>query len=338
MDRSVTPILQVVALLLSATCPATAHTAAACQGRQPANELDAIDPPSSNEPDLLQDLNITLIHIPAGEFLMGNAAADQYGRYSKCEGPRHDVRISRDFHVSRFEITVRQFRAFVVATGYRSEAERSGMGCNTLDTDTGRVVRSPTCIWKSSGFDQTDDHPVVCVSWRDAVAFCAWLSQATGRHCRLPTEAEWEYCCRAGSNAAFSTGDTIGSLKGTANCGDQSLTAVCRSATATAPWADTFAFTAPVGSFRVNTFGLNDMHGNVGEWCSDWFEAEYYGRSQRQDPRGPSSPTDWHVVRGGSWYNAPVSCRSSGRHDGIPTEASTTNGFRIVVEIKVPDP
>jgi formylglycine-generating enzyme required for sulfatase activity len=74
------------------------------------------------------------------------------------------------------------------------------------------------------------------------------------------------------------------------------------------------------------------MHGNVGEWCQDWFDPDYYAGSPSVDPTGPSSPRTWHVIRGGSWYNTPSSCRSTGRHDGIPTAASTTNGFRIVLE------
>jgi len=242
------------------------------------------------------------------------------------------VRISQSFLMSKYEITVRQFRIFAQASGYQTDAERNGLGCNGLDLKTGQVTRSPNCIWTSPGFEQADDHPVVCVSWHDADEFCRWLSVTTGRKCRLPTEAEWEYCCRAGSVGLFATGDSLDSLQSSVNCGDQSLAQVYSGASAVAPWQDKFAFTAPVGTFSANAFGLHDMHGNVGEWCSDWFDPKYYEHSAAVDPEGPTRATEWHVVRGGSWYNTPSSCRSSGRHDGIETAASTTNGFRIVVD------
>jgi formylglycine-generating enzyme required for sulfatase activity len=263
---------------------------------------------------------------------MGNPEPEQFGQYSRCEGPQHRVRIRQPFLMSKFEITVRQFRTFAESTGYQTDAERSGEGVNGLDVQSGQVVQRPQCIWTNPGFEQQDDHPVVCVSWHDAAAFCRWLTQQTGRNCRLPTEAEWEYCCRGRSQTTYFTGDDAELLKTAANCGDQSLTEVCSAASSTANWNDTFAFTAPVGSFSANAFGLHDMHGNVGEWCQDWFDATYYTEAEVDDPTGPERPTQWRVVRGGSWYNAPASCRSSGRHDGIATAASTTNGFRIVVE------
>ena len=288
---------------------------------------------SSGSSAILNDMGLSLVHIRAGLFQMGSSEPEKFGDFSRCEGPRHSVRITRDFQISLHEVTVGQFRTFVDATGYSSDAEKSGLGCNGLDVSTGGVIRRPECVWSSPGFEQSERHPVVCLSWADAVAFCEWLSKKSGQVCRLPTEAEWEYCCRAGTDTLFENGNETESLRVVANCGDQSLRIACSSLTATADWDDGFAFTAPVGSFKANRFGLHDMHGNVGEWCLDWFEADYYSRSPETDPRGPETAQQWHVIRGGSWYNNPASCRSSGRHDGIPTEASTTNGFRIVIEI-----
>ncbi len=291
----------------------------------------AINPVAGKSNNNTPELSMVLI--PSDEFLMGNRESEQFGQYSRCESPQHTVRITRSFHISRFEVTVEQFRSFVEATRYLTEAEESGLGCNGLNLVDGTVIRKPNCIWSSPGFAQNAKHPVVCVSWQDAVSFCEWLSASTGHLYRLPTEAEWEYCCRAGSEEMFATGHDADSLFAAANCGDRSLQSKCRVLTNVAGWSDGYPFTAPVGSFEPNAFGIYDMHGNTGEWCSDWFAPDYYHNSESSDPRGPELVQQWHVVRGGSWYNNPVSCRSSGRHDGIPTEASTTNGFRVVREI-----
>jgi len=294
---------------------------------------------------------LSMVLIRAGRFRMGRSEvgqssdeqspeayfeSPQFDQYRQCESPVHEVHITHDFRISQQEVTVGQFRAFVQATGYVTEAERSGTGCNGLDLATGSVVKRPEWVWTSPGFFQTDQHPVVCVSWNDAMEFCRWLSLETTSICHLPTEAEWEYCCRAGTATFFETGDTFASLRRAANCGDASLQSLCPWCDITASWDDGFAFTAAVGSFQANRLGLQDMHGNVGEWCLDWFQSDYYQYSSSVDPRGPATDQQWHVVRGGSWYNAPFSCRSSGRHDGISTEASTTNGFRVVMEIPLP--
>jgi len=272
------------------------------------------------------------VKIPAGTFRMGIDGGREIGPQCYSERPAHSVTISQSFWLGRHEVTVGQFRQFVDATGYRTEAEQSGSGCNGLNLKTGAVEQRPEWTWRDTGFNQTDRHPVVCVSWADANAFCDWLSERESVRHRLPTEAEWEYACRAGSQTLLSTGDSLHSLEGHANCGDRSLLRVFSRARGVPPWDDGFSFTAPVGSFRPNAFGLFDMHGNVGEWCSDWFDPQYYDVSSRVDPTGPVTSSYWRAVRGGSWYNTPSSCRSSGRHDGVPTAASTTNGFRVVME------
>lgn len=280
---------------------------------------------------------VAFVDIPPGEFLMGAEDPAEFRTYSAVEGPQHRVRVTRPFQMSRCEITVGEFRRFVDATGYVTEAEETGQGCNGLNPETGEVEKLVTRTWHAPGFDQSDDHPVVCVSHRDAERFCEWLSLQMKAAVRLPTEAEWEYCCRAGTKTRYSCGDAPESLEGVANCGDRSLAAKFpQFESSSAAWNDGHAFTAPVGQLAPNDFGLCDMHGNVGEWCADWFDGEYYARSEETNPVGPAAsdvpPNAWYVVRGGSWYNAPVSLRSSGRHDGVPTEASTTNGFRVVKE------
>ncbi len=268
--------------------------------------------------------------VPAGEFAMGTKDVTPMGELAICEQPRHVVRLTRPFWMGECEVTAGQFRQFVEATDYRTDAELTGDGVNGLDLLTGAVSQSTDRIWSSPGFPQTDQHPVVAVSRNDALEFCVWLSQLEGRTYRLPTEAEWEFACRAGSETPFACGELFDSMMG--NVADIALRGKFSGATEVAPWDDEFPFTAPVGSFQPNRFGLFDMHGNVGEWCLDWFDADYYRVSPTVDPRGPAGPTAWRVVRGGSWYNSPPHCRSACRHDGLRTAPSTTNGFRIVIE------
>lgn len=286
------------------------------------------------ERTLQNTLGMEFIRVPAGEFRMGSGDARFLGERAFSEQPIHLVRIHRDFAMGRFEVTVGQFRQFATATGFRTEAERDGMGCNELEIATGHVRRNPERNWRNPGFEQNDRHPVVCISAEDAMAFCDWLGKQDEHTYRLPTEAEWEYCCRAGTQTRYYTGDLPESLEGTANIADQSLQGhVPLVASWAVTWSDQFAFTAPVGSLTPNPWGLHDMLGNVGEWCSDWYAAGYYQLAPADYPTGPVEPTDYRIVRGSSWYNAAESARSANRHDGVPTHRSTTNGFRVVLEL-----
>lgn len=275
---------------------------------------------------------IDFCRIPAGEFSMGADSGDVPLEFRSCEYPVHTVVLTDELLMAQAEVTVKQFRKFVDATAYLTDAERDGTGCNSLNPTTGQVQRLSETTWRNPGFAQSDNHPVVCVSWKDASSYCAWMSAKHSRVFRLPTEAEWEYACRSGSRSMFHTGATAASLQGSANIRDRAFHQVFPTAESAADWDDGFAFTAPVGSHAPNAFGLHDMHGNAGEWCSDWFDPEYYQSSEKINPAGPMLPRSWHVVRGGSWYNSAPGCRSSGRHDGIETAASTTNGFRVVLE------
>src|SRR5262249_33806279 len=149
--------------------------------------------------------------------------------------------------------------------------------------------------WKDPGFEQADDHPVVCVSWGDAVAFCAWLSKKEGKYYFLPTEAQWEYCCRAGSRTKFGFGE------------DEKEAELYA-------WYDAHAanHTQPVGKKKPNAWGLYDTHGNAWEWCADRFAGDYYLRSPKEDPPGTGSG-DRHVARGGSWAVPLVRGRAAAR-------------------------
>ena len=178
---------------------------------------------------------------------------------------------------------------------------------------------------------QTDSHPVVNVSWNDAVEFIKWLSKKERKQYRPPTEAEWEYCCRAGSETHFSTGDSLASLKDFGNMLDASYKGKYTTDTDQPfPFDDGFVYTSSVGRFKGNPFGLYDMHGNVWEWCNDWYGKDYYATSPLTDPGGPTTGSS-KVVRGGSWNYSAGRCRSAFRGDGDPSHRGNSLGFRLAV-------
>ena len=144
--------------------------------------------------------------------------------------------------------------------------------------------------WRNTGFEQTDEHPVVNVSWNDAVAFCKWLSKKEGKTYRLPTEAEWEYACRAGTTTRYYSGDDPETLAKVGNVADAALKAKFPDWKYTIKASDGYVFTAPVGKFKPNAFGLYDMHGNAWQWCADWYGEEYYCASRPQTTQPAQIP------------------------------------------------
>lgn len=272
-------------------------------------------------------LGMKMVRVPGGSFSMGSPETDSSAQ--EDERPAHQVQVSA-FELSATEITVGYFRKFVTATRYVTEAERNGGGW-TLDRASSKSRQVKRCSWKSSGFEQTDQHPVVEVSWEDAVAFCKWLGEQEGSVYRLPTEAEWEYACRAGTVTAYSTGDDPAGLQEVANSADRSLRGVLSGLPSIAPWDDESPFTRPVALQSPNQLGLYDVHGNVREWCSDWYEPTYYGASSSKDPKGPDQG-NVHVVRGGAWCDGPNLLRSAKRgQPEVPCDQSV--GFRVVREL-----
>jgi len=270
--------------------------------------------------------------IPAGSFWMGSPAREP-GRLPN-EGPLREVRITRPFLMGVHEVTVGQFRAFVEATGYRTEAERDAAGGFGIDFETGEVVQDPGVTWRAPGFpglDQTDEHPVVLVSWQDAEAFCRWLSESEGRRYRLPTEAEWEYAARGGRSEAWWTGSEPERLATAANLADAALRRAMPAVAQSETWDDGYAFTAPVGRFAPNPFGLHDVHGNVWEWCLDWYGD--YDAGETLDPRGPVAGR-FRTIRGGGWLNPALQNRSAQRVYFAPTfRYCLLSGFRVLLEI-----
>ncbi|HEX3151447.1 MAG TPA: formylglycine-generating enzyme family protein [Gemmataceae bacterium] len=277
--------------------------------------------------EFANSIEMTLVLIPRGKFLMGSPK-DEENRLD--EELQHEVEITRPYYMGKHEVTVGQFKAFVKDTNYQTEAEKDGKGGRAFDGK--EFIYKPEFTWKNLYYKQADYEPVVVVTWNDAVAFCAWLSKKEGVKYRLPTEAEWEYACRAGTQTRFHTGDRDDDLKLAGNIADASLKKKWPDAFWCMTWDDRFPFTAPVGYFKMNAFGLNDMHGNAWEWCSDWYAEDYYSKSPKQDPQGPATGKE-RVARGGAWSTQPKFCRSAFRDWHEPGYRSDCVGFRVVAEI-----
>lgn len=255
-----------------------------------------------SDTEMKNSVGLELVKIPAGSFTMGDPNGDADAR------PEHEVSITQPFWMSKYEITSKQFKRFQTETGYRTEAEQAE-SCQVYQN--GDWVDDTTGTWK--GFMSGDDRPAVCVSWNDAQAFVNWLNTKEGSTgYRLPTEAEWEYTARAGSGTPYAFGSSADILSDyawfSANAGNQPQ---------------------PVGKKRANAWNVHDMHGNVYEWVSDWYNDAYYQSAPRQDPQGPSGGSD-RVLRGGSWAYDADALVVSYRNSDVPTKRNTNIGFRIV--------
>jgi formylglycine-generating enzyme required for sulfatase activity len=298
----------------------------------PVNPADGSSRPA-NPPSITNSIGMTLKLIPAGQFLMGSGPSDKDGQDN--EKPSHSARITRPFYLGIHEVTRGQFRRFVDDAGYRTEAEKDGKGGFGWNEGIKSFQKdNPRYTWRNPGFEQTDQHPVVNVGWNDAVAFAQWLGRKEGKAYRLPTEAEWEYACRAGTKSAYSFGDDPEGLAAVANVLDRTATGGNPSLKKIADVVgamtahDRYVYTAPVGRFRPNAWGLYDMHGNVWEWCADWYDSEYYKRAPLDDPPGPDGAS-LRVYRGGSWMNGPIEGRSASRFQDGPVFRSLYLGFRL---------
>ncbi len=285
-----------------------------------------------NLPQITNSVGMVMIEIPAGEFQMGSPDSDELAMPD--EKPQHPVSIMRPILISAHEVTLSQFEKFVVSVKYATEAEQSGEGGYAFDSTKQRLEPHPRSSWRATGFEQTGNHPVVNVTWNDAQAFCSWLSREERATYRLPSEQEWEYACRGGTNTRWSTGDRTDTLVGAGNVSDQQLRLAYPFAEWSMDWDDGYAFTAPVGSFAPNPFGLYDMHGNVFEWCEDrWKAADYAGKSVR-DPAEPD-PAGSRVLRGGSYLSLILFTRSADRVGLKSQQRNAITGFRVVREIPV---
>lgn len=246
----------------------------------------ADDRPSKVGDTITNSIGMKLTYIPAGEFLMGSPRNEERRDDDETQ---HKVKISKPFLMGVTEVTQGQYKAV--------------MGKNP------------------SYFDGSDDLPVEKVSWEDAVEFCEKLSKKEGRTYRLPTEAEWEYACRAGTTTAFNVGDRPSVDLMNYN-GDYTYNGSSRGVDR--------GKTVSVGSFKPNRWGLYDMHGNVYEWCSDWYGD--YPKGAVTDPRGPATGRS-RVLRGGCWCHVPRYCRSANRDRITPVNRNVYGGFRVSLDL-----
>ena len=276
---------------------------------------------------ITNSLGMKFTLIKAGEFLMGSPDTDKDAFDN--EKPQHRVRITRPFYLGVHEVTRGQFRRFVDDSGYQTEAEKDGKGGYGWNEEAKKDEQHPRYTWLNPGFDQTDEHPMVNVSWNDAMAFAEWLGKKEGKTYRLPTEAEWEYACRAGTTTRYFCGDDAEALAEVGNVADGTAKAKYPGWTAIVA-KDGFIHTAPVGQYRPNAWGLHDMHGNVWEWCWDWYGADFYKGSRVDDPAGPLEAAD-RVIRGGGWGLDPRYCRSAGRLRVTAGDRSSGLGFRLAL-------
>jgi len=329
------------------------------RGTLPINE--PTDEPMDTSADQTTDeeytnsIGMQLKLLPAGDFLMGSTETkaelermgiSTYDTFDNSdEQPQHRVKISRDFYLGVHEVTLSQFLQYYNAdkVNHKTEAEKDGKGGWGYDGTNFEQKRSYVA-WNTGWNQPVKDymnHPVVNVSWNDAVSFCEWLTkteQAAGRitrqqEYRLPSEAQWEYACRGGSRGSklFSFGNNGEDFVRNGNVRDAAYAKELNNKYGEPIiGSDGYVFTSPVGKFQSNGFGLFDMHGNVLEWCEDVYDSKVYGlrSSVTSDPL-VSAEGSYRVDRGGSWSSAPVNCRSAYR-DGSASDFRISGlGFRV---------
>ena len=273
-----------------------------------------------------------LVVIPHGAFRMG-APSGEAGA-TEAERPTRNIRFERGLAMSRTEVTVGEFGRFIAATGHRARSVRRGYS-TAYDERSGNLVRRGGVDWSSdyAGKPASDHLPVVHVSAKDASAYAEWLSAQTGQRYRLPSEAEFEYALRAGTQARFPWGD--GNPPGRSG----NYTGALDVSPSGRKWRNAFPGygdgawgPAPVGSYNANRYGLHDLAGNVSEWVADCWHDSYR--------RAPGDGSAWvnpgcrvRVVRGGSWASSPVQTRSAWRSGSGADNTNARTGFRVVREI-----
>lgn len=287
-------------------------------------------------------LGMKFIYIKPGSFIMGSPT-NEAGR--RDDEPQHRVNLTKGFYMQSTEVTVGQWREFVKETGYRTEAEKDDGALIFNPGPTKGYKRKEEYYWDNPGYEKTDIYPVTCISWNDMKEFIKWINGKDNAIYRLPTEAEWEYACRAGTSTPWYWGDNPEGACKYANVGDKAKTRdpnwvgtagkpdppywmishTCDDGYGLAP--------APVGKFTPNNFGLYDMLGNVWELVEDMYSRDAYSKHKANNPVNANSGSG-RIRRGGSWIDVPQSVRCACRgYGGAPPSLNANDvGFRLVKE------
>ncbi len=265
---------------------------------------------------MTNSIGMKLVWIPSGEFKLGSRLShSEIARKFNVEEdyiitddrPQHTERIDAGYWLGQYEVNIEQFQQFVIASHYVTIQEKKGGNIN----------------WKQPGYQQGTDHPVVCIAWEDAIAFCEWLSNKEGRLYTLPTEAQWEYACRSGTDTLYFWGDNPDNHGYYGNMADISFkNKFPKSPTSSS--RDGFIYTSKQGSFQPNRWNLYDMHGNVYEWSWNWYDNSSGSGSKLS--RGTKG-----ILRGGSWTSAPFDCRSAARISDTRFIRTEIIGFRVLL-------
>lgn len=258
-----------------------------------------------------------MVIVPDGSFIMG----DQHGVGAPNE-QAHEVHINQPFAIGKFEITVGQFREFIEATDYVTSAEQ-GEGCFTFGEDKKWNVFQDAG-WDQPHFYQSDKHPVVCVSWHDAVAYTNWLSEQSGQQYHLPTEAQWEYVARAGTHTNFWWGNGLDSDLDS-DLGSDNVKCTQANCCLSQTWME--KQTLPVGSYQANNFGVYDTAGNVWEWTASNYTTQYNG--EELESADVLQLDTMRALRGGSWYSFQSDTRAARRGKNWSRDKFSTIGFRV---------
>jgi formylglycine-generating enzyme required for sulfatase activity len=251
-------------------------------------------------------LKMKFVVMPPGSFMMGSSDVDPD---RKPDETLHHVSMQRKFAMAANLVTRGEFSQFVRESGYQSIVELSGDAHDRI-SNTDIAARN----WHNPGFAQTDDDPVAAVSWYDAKAFCEWLGKKEKRHYRLPTEAEYEYSCRAGTQTIYFMGNNPSDF------GDYAWYNV-----------NSFTGTHPVGTNKPNPWGLYDMCGNLISWCEDWFDPDL--KADAIDPTGPATGTT-KSLRGGTWGRSQFQCRCANRTQSLPDRTNNVWGMRLAMDMQ----
>jgi len=307
----------------------------AAQKKPPKKYTDSVTTKSGDK------ITFDMVIIPAGEFIMGSPKSE--ADRQKHEGPQHKVKLA-SFYLCTTETTIALFRAYYQET---VTAKKDFVEVETATKDEEQIkakvdaISGPTPVYGDMTMGYDDNHPAIGMTWHNAMTFCKWLSKKTGKQYRLPTEAEWEYACRAGSKDKFYFGNDAKQLKEYAWYVDSSDGETC-----------------PVAKKKPNAWGLYDMLGNVREWVSDYYSPTAYQEAAKKNPavnpKGPKKTKEdqVHVARGGDYYSEAKELRCAARsfeqpfwRDGDPQIPKSKwwlpemdiIGFRVALSLKKND-